>query len=434
MPVLLSTFFCDFYQQHSCHTPQIAIFIGFLLIPPGPTDKKTESLAIFSTCPVALKSCSRIADKQCKDRIIDSGKRNLTIRKRQQTMTEELKSIKPEGSPKSYPSLPVDIGNHREPSFEGLQPFLTKFSYPVLITDVRTETIIIANPAACDCTSGYDLTGRPLEQVLWCKEKLNDDETLVYFDHRWLFFHKEPFVWEGLTCHKISLREHSDLSGNDLIETVKNMAAVMVHRFRSPLTGMQGYLDLLRAETGTDRGRKRIETLNNGMEQLNEMLNELELLCNSSPDSDPHPLHLQAVVQETVEDLAAEVKEKIIVRQRGKSKPFKGSRKKVGELLNILITNAVEHLSGSHDNVYIDVESSRKIEVTNFGEPIPDFVKNRMFMPFMTNKAQNMGIGLTQAYLIARDIGATVLLTRNSKEEGIAFTILMPPPSYYPAT
>jgi len=311
-----------------------------------------------------------------------------------------------------------------------LIPFINQFSYPIFITEEYDDTIMVANSAASEQSGGRSLAEKPLRHLIWAQESVDTHTTLGYFGRKWQIMYKEEIVWNGKTCQKISLQEHPDLPEMELIESTRDMIAVMLHRFRSPMTGMQGYLDLLLGESETDRDKKRITTLNHGMEQLNNMLDELERLYHSNTDAPPEPLHLQAIAQEVVSSLDDETKNRVHIRQTGYEKMVQINRKKIGKLLKILLTNAAEHTSGNTKPIYIDLESSRKITVTNFGEPIPEFVNDRMFLPFMTNKAQNMGIGLTQAHILARYIGASIIPTGNSREKGISFTILLPPSLY----
>ena len=333
---------------------------------------------------------------------------------------------------------PVSVGLSRssantsadeDSSYTDLLPLIAPYSYPVFITDSRSDVVITANSTACAMSRSHNPVGRPLKQIIPHLEEIHEEMTMAYFNKRWLVFEKE-LLQQGETCyHKVSLREHPELPGEELIASVKDMIAVMLHRFRSPITGMQGYLDLLRDDSDSEQGQKRIGLLNKGLMQLNEMLNELEGFYSSSSESEVQPLYLQAVTREIQDSLAPEARGKITIRQHGKDRPVHANRDKLKKMLEILVTNALEHSAPENDNIYIDLESTRRIVITNYGKPMPDFVKNRMFLPFMTNKAQNMGIGLTQAHLLARFIGASLFLTQNCKEKGISFTILLPPPS-----
>ncbi len=311
-----------------------------------------------------------------------------------------------------------------------LLPLIASCSCPAFITDARTGTVITANSEVYDSINGREPVGRPLEQFIPHLEKVNDELTLAYFNKKWLVYEKKSFNREECSYYKVSLHEHPDLPGDDLIATVNDMIAVMLHRFRSPMTGMQGYLELLLDESGTQQEKKRIDLLNNGLYRLNEMLNEMEELYRTKNESDIQPLYPQAVLREICDDLEPQDRNRIRLHQNGKDRPVRSNRKKLRKLIETLITNALEHHASHNEEIIIELESTRRIVITNFGEPISDYVKNRMFLPFMTDKAQNMGIGLTQAHLLAQFIGASVMLTRNSKEEGISFTILLPPPAY----
>lgn len=307
-----------------------------------------------------------------------------------------------------------------------LQLFISHYAYPVFITD-KSNTILAANHMATKVYGGRELAGRSLSHVLWAREKNHHTMEMAYFGRTWMIMTEEQMAWRGNDCKKIFLQEHPDLPDIELIESTRDMIAVMLHRFRSPMTGMQGYLDLLMGETETERDKKRIETLSNGMQQLNDMLDELENLYYSQTESSTESLYLQAVIKEVVEELTPEGSKRVFISDNDKLKPIPLSRNKLKKILCILLNNATEHTSGNQQGIHIELKSDRKIMVTNYGDPIPDFVRQRMFLPFMTNKAQNMGIGLTQAHLLARHLGATIIPANNCKEKGISFLILLPP-------
>ncbi|MDG5766756.1 histidine kinase dimerization/phospho-acceptor domain-containing protein [Balneolales bacterium ANBcel1] len=306
-----------------------------------------------------------------------------------------------------------------------LTSLVTNLSCPAFITDEH-GIVVAFNAEALQKNSGRDPEGRPLNHLLWAREKVGAME-MAYINRSWMIVSEERLSLEASEFKMVTLRDHPDLPSMEVIESARDMIAVMLHRFRSPMTGMQGYLDLLLGNTENDREQKRLETLNEGMSQLNGMLDELEQLYDSHSDSNAEPLYLQAVIREAVAELNDDTRKQVMISEDSKHKPVRLSRKKVRGILDILLKNAAEHTSGHQNGIHIELESGRKVVVTNYGEPIPDFLRARMFHPFMTNKAQNMGIGLTHAHLLARYLGASVIPVKNCREEGISFTLLLPP-------
>ncbi|MDI6401991.1 histidine kinase dimerization/phospho-acceptor domain-containing protein [Balneolaceae bacterium ANBcel3] len=319
------------------------------------------------------------------------------------------------------------VSTRKTASYEDLKPFIDTEAHPVFITDSFSNLVILSNEAALRSNGGRTYEGRPIEQILWCQEQISKNCTYAWFDNQWFYLKKELFTWKGSSFQKVSLEIPSNHPKNIDIENAKNMIAVMLHRFRSPMTGMLGYLDLL-ATQNTDANKTRhFGLLNDGMQHLNDLLEEMEDLYSINPEAESQSFYVQALVQEIMDDIKSVTTRPISINVTGKSRAVEMSRKKLGALLRILLTNAIEHQSGSRPEINIELVSTRKIVITNYGKPVSDYLEKKMFSPFMTTKAQNMGIGLTRALLLAKYIGALVILTNNTEESGISFTILLPP-------
>lgn len=322
------------------------------------------------------------------------------------------------------------------PNTKGLSTLIAHFPWTVFILNADTGTILAANQEASRGYEGRDFIGRRLDHFVLSEIRLDETCSLAYYNRQWWKITRDSFEWEGLNCRMVSLKNHPDLPDASTIEAAQNMTAVLLHRFRSPMTGMQGYMELLLDDVEDEKQRKWLEKTIGGMEHLNDMLDELEHFHKSDPLTRMETLHPEALIREMLDDLPADVHSRITVvcneNQKVARKTIKSGRFILKKLLRILVTNASEHVSGNRDEIIIDLKARGKISVTNFGKPIPGFMKKQMFQPFMTDKAQNLGIGLTQAHILAQLLGAVLLPTRNSEAEGITFTVMLPPvPAYY---
>ncbi len=319
-----------------------------------------------------------------------------------------------------------DIGLEKSDT-TAMQLLINHHPYPVFIVNESSDVVMEANSAAIRGYHHLSVRGMNLRHILRHREQLDDETTLTYFDKKWQLVTKEAFDWEEQSLAMISLTEHPALPADRDILSAKDMVAVVLHRLRSPMTGMQGYLELLMNETSVDQHRKRLALLNNGLWQLKEMLNELETLHTSDRTSDPQNLYPEAIIKEILSELPSEEQNRVLVRSECLPEAVKNCRDKIRLLFKILINNATEHPSGKDREVIIHLESSHKITITNFGDPVPEFLKQRMFSPFMTDKAQHMGIGLTVALMLCRKMGISLIPTSNCAEEGISFSVLLPP-------
>ncbi len=100
-----------------------------------------------------------------------------------------------------------------------------------------------------------------------------------------------------------------------------------------------------------------------------------------------------------------------------------------------IIKNAVEASENQGIiTISVAVESSKKIdpsaksllkvEVASQGEPIPDEVRDRMFLPFVTTKQNHLGLGLSKAFAVVREHGGDIEYMRKGDKN--VFSVYLP--------
>lgn len=312
-------------------------------------------------------------------------------------------------------------------SLHGLKLLINLHSDPVFIVNTTDETILLANSAAAAHYPERSLENVCLSHILCYKQQVSDACDMVYFDEGWLVSEKVTFSWGDFTLDMILLTSCPGLPTIREIHTARDMVGLVLHRLRSPMTGMQGYLDMLMDDPMAKQIRHRVTRLSSGMEQLHDMLDELETLHTTESGHDLSNINMESVAKDYITGLDKKSQKRIEIRKNGRNQPILSNRQKIGKLFQLLISNALEHTSGKRKPIVIAIDSPVKVRITNYGDPIPDYLRERVFSPFITDKAQNMGIGLTIAYLICRQLGITILQTSNSKKTGITFTLLLPP-------
>ena len=86
----------------------------------------------------------------------------------------------------------------------------------------------------------------------------------------------------------------------------------------------------------------------------------------------------------------------------------------------ITISVAVE----SSRKIHPSAKSLLKIEVASQGDPIPDDVRDRMFLPFVTTKQNHLGLGLSKAFAVVREHGGDIEYMR--VEDKNVFSVYLP--------
>ncbi len=101
-------------------------------------------------------------------------------------------------------------------------------------------------------------------------------------------------------------------------------------------------------------------------------------------------------------------------------------RNSVGRAVTNLILNAIQNSpDGSRiDVIGVDVENGVRIEVADEGYGIPKHVRDHLFEPFATGRADGTGLGLAIVREVAEAHGGRVAVTHRS--DGTTFTLTLP--------
>ena len=177
------------------------------------------------------------------------------------------------------------------------------------------------------------------------------------------------------------------------------MIAVMLHRFRSPLTGIAGYLELLKSETDLENIQNRAKKIDHGIIRLANLMDELEYFYNIPNKFDRKKLEhieLDSILNKVQFDLDKNLRNRIQFLSPLQKKTFFATNEALKMVVKLLVENALEYIpkiASKYFHNYLKIES-------NFNEcfNMPEEVKN-IFHPFVTSKANNLelinyGLGL----------------------------------------
>jgi len=307
----------------------------------------------------------------------------------------------------------------------GLRSLISETKNPVFLIEQPSGLIYAANDAAISACGAYSPVGEPLKNVVYS----DTQDGPVFFDNRWLHPKQELISWNNKTYTKLVLEHPSSMPDESTLFTIRNMVAVLLHRLRSPMTGMQGYLDMVENVTD-ERDQRKLSKVSEGLDYLFEIMDELELLHHADAfitnETDTDKSDAESIIREILYTFDPEIRNRISLVNKSEA-GFQFNAAELKQILTLLITNAIEHPSGADQPVMIEIETAGKINITNGGTPIPDDIASNLYFPFVTSKANNLGIGLSLAQIIASRRQAAVLLTENSNEGGITFSLCCSP-------
>jgi signal transduction histidine kinase len=301
-------------------------------------------------------------------------------------------------------------------------------SYPVFVIKSGSQSVVALNQAAKQGLEATVLDNVLINDLFVVKDTVLDDQPIVSFNNQWYLVNTDTFIAGDELYEKVELKLHSAVPDGITLDRWKHMIAVMLHRFRSPLTGISGYLDLLIDETEIESTRKRAEKVDEGVKHLANLMDELEHFYNIEPTFDVSKLEhveLDSMLNRVLFKLHEDSRNRIQFLKPSESRDFLATDESLERVLQLLINNALQY-SAEGSPITISQLSNKYIKISNEGAPIPPEINDHVFHPFVTSKANNLGIGLTKALVYAGQFGGTIFQTENGEQGRISFTICFP--------
>lgn len=180
---------------------------------------------------------------------------------------------------------------------------------------------------------------------------------------------------------------------------IGELAAMIVHEVRNPLTTVMMGLQSFRTLDLNERSRLRLELALEEAERLQRLLNEI-LQYARCQKLQATELEVNRLIHEMLEPIRA------MPSAQGRQIHFTptdpvwvlGDRDKLKQVFINLISNACEAIAeGERVTWSIEACSHRRtvcIQIHNSGEPIPPDVLSRLTKPFFTTKSTGNGLGL----------------------------------------
>jgi len=213
------------------------------------------------------------------------------------------------------------------------------------------------------------------------------------------------------------------LEAQKRFSAIGEMAATVAHEVRNPLASIQGFADLLKLEVG-DSGKAR--------EYLGDLLGEVRrmekivgsfLVYARPPRPDISPVEPVAVVQEVARSMRGEFeKAGVILEVTGPDRVVmvRADRKMMMMVLANLLRNSLE-ASSAGGRVRLGVTGDGvpgggvRFSVEDEGSGLDPELLPRLFTPFVTNKAQGTGLGLSLSKKFVDAHGGTISIRAMDK-------------------
>jgi len=241
-------------------------------------------------------------------------------------------------------------------------------------------------------------------------------------------------------------RLEAQLRQSQKMEAMGTLAGGIAHDFNNILGAILGYGELAQKATGEDSAVRRY--LDNVMHAGGraKALVERILAFSRSGVGERGPINVQAVIEETLELLAASLPPGVRLEKRLEAgdAAIVGDATQLHQVAMNLCTNALQAMQdGGVLEVALDranVAESRRVShgdlavasyvrlcVSDTGSGVPPGVLERMFDPFFTTKGvgEGTGLGLSLVHGIVADLGGAIDV-RTAVGRGTTFTIWLP--------
>jgi two-component system sensor kinase FixL len=193
---------------------------------------------------------------------------------------------------------------------------------------------------------------------------------------------------------EVQLREQAALT------RLGEMAAVVAHEVKNPLTGIRGAIQVIGGRLPPESKDAAIaKEIVSRIDALNDLMKDL-LLFARPPQPHKAPIDMLSLAR-TVADLVRgdPTLHALTIDVTGSSIPANAD----GELLKIVIQNLLlnaAHAMQGQGQIRVTVTSLDRrcrIEIADSGPGIPPHVREKLFTPFFTTKARGTGLGLSTA-------------------------------------
>jgi two-component system nitrogen regulation sensor histidine kinase GlnL len=237
----------------------------------------------------------------------------------------------------------------------------------------------------------------------------------------------KPLDWQSI----IASEEFSNLKKQASLQVAQGMA----HEIKNPLSGIRGAAQLLERELSEPKMKQYTEVIISEVDRLTALINNM-LGPNTQIIKSPVNIlevleHIRRLVQ------AAESTRINIKIDYDPSIPeLMGDKRELIQALLNIVQNAVQSIDNTGEITFKTRVGRRftvgkithplvvQVDISDNGNGISAEIKDTIFLPMVTNKAQGSGLGLPIAQEIVSRHGGIILF--DSSPQGTTFSTILP--------
>jgi hypothetical protein len=223
---------------------------------------------------------------------------------------------------------------------------------------------------------------------------------------------------------------HIDSTHQDRLTLLGQMTSSFIHEFRNPLTSVQGFIQLLKADYPN---MKYLDIISSELDQLNFRISQFLLLSKKELiGKEKDFFNLNKLIDEVLNFLYPSILDGKVKIKKDLSEDIilNGYADEIRQVFINIIFNAIDVLNHDENpNPTIEIfsyleNSNIKINISNNGPIIPVELISTIFEPFFTTKKLGTGLGLFVCKeIIEKHKGS---LECNSSPDKTTFSIVLP--------
>lgn len=235
-----------------------------------------------------------------------------------------------------------------------------------------------------------------------------------------------------------------DMAESDPLPAALHGPAVLAHEIKNPLSAIRGAGQLLARKLDGKDVRLAL-MIADEVDRIASLIDRMQRLGSSA--SDPvAPFNLHEAVRNALTAVrAAGMGEVSLVEEFDPSLPLVlGSREALGQVLINLVSNARDACEGRSNGVvtvrtrfvsgliFNAIRPGRSIRlpieltVSDNGPGVPPELRDHIFEPFVTSKAQGQGLGLALVRKLVRDMNGRIMHERDERAGITHFRVHLP--------
>lgn len=209
-------------------------------------------------------------------------------------------------------------------------------------------------------------------------------------------------------------------------EALANLTQVLVHRIGGLVSGIGGYTGILLDTLGTREQRDLALRIFESVTRIEHVLTDLKQFSHPAAPV-LRRLPVRQVIEETLDTLGDTEADRIRLDLHLKRDvQVNVDLVLIRQALLVLLQNALEASRQGVDLGVREDQGQVRFLVRNEGTIEVERAEVRVFLPFFTTKAQNLGVGLYLARRIVEAHGGRLNLAANSPKEGTHFSMTLP--------